>query len=135
MSNIGYVEAFKKYGAKLDNPMWAVSAIASDGSLVLSCWSLFFKSTGDGALRYIDSLGRWNGNPAGNNLLRKHLTEAYSNNLSVRMIVATPEDPKEMEASKDASKIKKKFHTREDVEGRITEFDGDNFVIEFRRKL
>lgn len=134
MSKIGYVEAFKKYGAKLDNPMWAVSAIAKDGALVLSCWSLFFKPTSDGVLSYIDSLGRWSGNPAGNNLLRKHLVEAYGNRLPVRMILATPNDPKEIETTKDASKIKKKFHTREDVEGRITEFDGDNFVIEFRKK-
>jgi len=39
MADLGFVEAFSKFGARLDNHMWAVSAIAKDGSLVISCWA------------------------------------------------------------------------------------------------
>jgi hypothetical protein len=56
MADLGFVEAFAKFGAKLENPMWAVSSIAHDGALVLSCWAHYFKGDGRGALRYVDSL-------------------------------------------------------------------------------
>jgi len=38
MNELGYVEAFARLGAKLANPQWAVSAMADDGALVVSCW-------------------------------------------------------------------------------------------------
>ncbi|MFO0967740.1 MAG: hypothetical protein U0793_19435 [Gemmataceae bacterium] len=38
MAELKFTEAFAKYGAKLSNPQWAFSALASDGALVLSCW-------------------------------------------------------------------------------------------------
>jgi hypothetical protein len=50
MAALGFVEAFSKYGATLANPMWAVSAIAEDGSLVISCWGHYFRSGGKGVL-------------------------------------------------------------------------------------
>ncbi len=131
-TEIGFVEAFKKFSAKLDNPNWAVSAISEKGEFVLSCWSQYFKRGDISVFRYVDRLSRWTGNTAGNNLLRSHLVKAYSEALPVRLIIATAEKPEEIETVSDASKIKKKFNVREDVVGRVTLFDGDNFVIEYR---
>ena len=131
-TEIGFVEAFKKFSAKLDNPNWAVSAISEKGEFVLSCWSQYFERGDIGVLRYVDCLSRWTGNNAGNNLLRSHLVKAHSEALPVRLIIATAEKPEEIETVSDASKIKKKFNVREDVVGRVTLFDGDNFVIEYR---
>lgn len=134
MAELGFVEAFTRFGAKLDNPMWAVSSIASDGALVLSCWAHYFKKGDAGTLLYVDSLGRWNGNELGNNLLRAHIDTAFSDQRPVRMVVATAENTNAIDHGNDASKIKKTFHIREDMHGRVTKFDGDHFVIEFRRQ-
>lgn len=134
MSDLGFVEAFAKFGAKLENPMWAVSSIASDGALVLSCWAHYFKGGGAGVLRYVDSLSRWNGNELGNNLLRRHISNAFEEGLPVRMVVATTTDTETVDHGQDASKIKKTFHIREDMVGKVTEYDGDNFVIEYHHR-
>ena len=133
MASLGFVQAFSKFDAKLDNPMWAVSAISSDGSFVLSGWAHYFKRGGPGVLRYVDSLSRWTGNERGNRLLERHLFKAFSEQLPVRMVVATAEKPEEVERETDASKIKKTFHVMEKNVGCVTEFDGDRYVIEFRR--
>jgi len=123
------VEAFSKFGAKLDNPRWAVSAIANDGAIGISGWANYFKSGGKGRLLYVDSLSRWVGNELGNKLLNTHLSKAFEEDLPVRMVVATAEHPEAVEREPDASKIKKSFHARDDLVGRIAEFDGDRFVI------
>ena len=133
MTDIGFVEAFSKFSAKLDNPMWAVSAIAKDGALVVSCWAHYFKKGDKGSLLYVDSLSRWNGNDLGNNLLRTHISRAFSNSLPVRVVVATAKDTNAIDHGNDASKVKKTFHVREDLVGKVIAFDGDDFIIEFKK--
>jgi hypothetical protein len=133
MATLGFVEAFAKFGARPENPMWAVSAIAEDGSLVLSCWSHYFRSGGPGVSLYGDRLSRWAGNASGNNLLRAHLAKAFQEALPVRMVVATAEDTDSIDHGHDASKVKKSFHIRQDAVGKVVSFDGDNYVIEFKR--
>ena len=133
MATLGFVEAFAKFGAKLDNPMWAVSALAVDGALVVSCWAHYFKSGGAGISHYSDRLSRWQGNGLGTRLLSEHLTLALDNQLPVRMVIATAVDPSAVDDGQDASKVKKTFHVRPDAVGKVLAFDGDNFVIEFQR--
>ena len=53
MAKLNFTEAFAKYGAKLSNPQWAVSAIAEDGAFVMSCWAHYIKSL-EGCMRYED---------------------------------------------------------------------------------
>lgn len=133
MADIGFVEAFAKFGAKPVNPMWAVSAIAEDGALVLSCWAHHCKSGGKGVLVYTDCLSRWGGNEMGCNLLRSHLEHAVAADLPVRMVVATTTETEFVDQGHDASKVKKTFHVREEIVGRVVSFDGDNYIIEYRR--
>lgn len=133
MATLGFVEAFARFGAKPANPMWAVSAIAADGALVISCWAHYFNGGADGALLYCDRLSRWGGNVLGHDLLRDHLTKALSEQLPVRMVVATTSETEAVDGGRDASKLKKTFHVRKDLVGVVTSFDGDNFVITFRR--
>lgn len=133
MADLGFVEAFAKFGAKPVNPMWAVSAIADDGALVISCWSHHCKSGGKGVLLYSDCLSRWGGNELGCNLLKAHLGQAVAGSLPVRMVVATTPETEAVDQGRDASKVKKTFHIREEVVGSVVSFDGDNYVIEFRR--
>lgn len=133
MESLGFVEAFAKFGAKPDNRMWAVSAIASDGALVVSCWAHYFKSGGPGVSLYRDRLSRWDGNSLGNDLCKRHLTRALREQLPVRMVVATAQDPNSVDKGTDASKVRKTFHVRHDAVGKVIAFDGDNYVIEFKR--
>ena len=131
MSSKGYAEAFAAYGAKLVNVNWAVSAIADDGALVVSCWKQYFIKNESGNTAYRDTLSRWGGSGAlGKNLLKEHLTKARSEGLPVRIVIASAENPKEVETATDASKIKKTFHIRKDWVGNVALFDGDNFDIE-----
>lgn len=133
MATMGIVDAFEEFGAKLKNPMWAVSSIAADGALVVSCWAHYFRKSERGTLCYFDKLSRWAGNEGGNNLLRNHLTTAFADKLPVRMVVTTAKETDPVDKGQDASKVKKTFHIRKDLVGAVIEFDGDSFVIEFTK--
>lgn len=128
-----FTECFAIYGAKLPNPQWAVSAIARDGSLVLSCWSVYFSRPGPTILRYTDRLSRWAGNEAGNRLLRSHIEEAFSSRRPVKLVIATPSDRRVVDDGSDASALKKIFHVKPEVTGVVASFDGDEYVIDFKR--
>ena len=113
--------------------MWAVSALAEDGALVISCWAHLCKPGAKGVLVYSDYLSRWGNNELGANLLKTHLSEAVARNLPVRMVVATTTETEFVDRGNDASKVKKTFHVRDDAIGRVVSFDGDHYVVEFRR--
>ncbi len=131
MARLTFTEAFARHRSTLVNPQWAVSAIAEDGALVLSCWAHYFKKHGE-ALRYRDRLSRWAGNDLGNALARKHLHEAYAGAYPVRYIAARTEQTQAVDRGQDASKLKKLFTVRTDLVGKVVEFDGDAFCIDFR---
>lgn len=133
MATLRFTEAFRVFGAKLANPMWAYSAIADDGALVISCWSHKLKLK-DRVLAYTDHLSRWKANTPGKSLLIEHLTKAREEGLCVRLIIATTDQPEVVDRGEDASAIKKTFHVREDVVGKVTLFDGDNFLLEFKAR-
>lgn len=128
MSKLTLSNAFRHYGAKLINPRWSCSEIAHDGSLVLSGWNHHLDAS---AMRYEDRLSRWSYNRLGRERLRKHLSQAAAQNLPVRLVIATADDPKAVETERDASTLRKTFAVRDDVIGRVIAFDGDEFVIEF----
>ncbi len=124
---LGIVDAFRVYGAKLKNFRWAVSSIASDGTLVISCWSTHFTTPNKDTLRYSDSLNRWNDiNPPGRELLAEHITAAYRDKVQIRLVMAHL-------AKNDAPKKAEYFHVRQDLVGLVSEFDGDLFTIDFQR--
>jgi hypothetical protein len=127
-----FTEAFARYGATLANPQWAVSAIARDGAFVMSCWKHYTRTVDD-ALVYTDTLSRWRGNRAGNQLLRKHLEEAHVGNYPVRCLIARTEETVAVDEGHDASKVKKIFYVRPELIGRIVLFDGDRFEIRFAK--
>lgn len=129
MSKLSLTKAFAQYGARLRNYRWSVSAIARDGSLVFSCWhQLLIGKTGS-RLVYKDKLSRWQGNHIGRDLLHEHLTRAFREKLPVRMVIATLKKPQVVTA--DASTQPKTFSIRKDLVGRVVEFDGDTFVIDY----
>ena len=132
MGALNLTTAFNRYGAKLANPQWAVSAMNDRGELVVSCWSHYLSSL-SGKLVYRDRLSRWTGNSLGNKLLRGHLEDAMNNNLPVRLVQATTSNVELVESGGDASQAKNTFGVREDLVGRVVLFNGDEFIIEFTK--
>ena len=133
MADLTITEAFRAFGATLANHMWAYSAIAEDGSLVISFWAHHLKFK-DRVLTYSDHLSRWKSNKPGGNLFVQHLRTALDQALPVRLVIATAEKPELVEQDSDATKIKKTYAIKEDVIGRVLVFDGDNVVVEFRHR-
>ncbi len=132
-----YTEAFAKFGAKLNNQKWSVSAFGSDGCLVVSLWQDWIKR-GElkGTLAYRDTLSQWKGNDAGRNEFRSHLSTVKVSRAPIRLVVAHPvsaADAALVGQVADESKIKKTFSVREDLVGSLEEFDGDALCIVFRR--
>ena len=132
MAALSLTTAFSRYGAKLTNHQWAVSALSENGELVISIWSHYLKPN-DGKLRCTDKLSRWQHNKPGNNLLREHLLRAVDEGLPVRMVIARTKATTEIDAGADASSVPKTFGVREDLVGKVVSFDGDNFVIDFEK--
>ena len=130
MSQLTLTEAFAQYGATLRNVQWAVSDIA-DGRLVVSLWAHKFRKAVGGVMPYEDQLSRWSG--AGNNLFREHLEQAIRDQLPVRVVIVRAEDPEAVDRGVDASTVKKSFSVRPGLIGKVTIYDGDQFVIEFRQ--
>lgn len=132
MASLSLTSAFGRYGAKLSNPQWAVSALSKNDELVISCWSHYL-GPHDGALRYEDRLSRWEGNKAGTNLIREHLNRAISEDLSVRLVIARTTETNAVDSGHEASTVNKTFGVREDLVGKVVSFDGDTYVIDFER--
>jgi len=131
VSKLSLKGAFAQYNAELKNVRWASSAIAKDGSLVISCWHHFMKPYVDGHKRYEDHLSRWPPDHPGRALLSDHLGMATAGNLPVRLVIAKLDDPKQW-ISGEASNLRKTFSTQERLIGQVVLFDGDAFAIEFR---
>jgi hypothetical protein len=102
------------------------SAIADDGALVLSCSTPHFRRPGPGVLRYEDVLSRNSSDPLGTALLGEHLALARDGELPVRMVVI---------AEAGERNTQRNIYARPDVIGQLIEFDGDHFIVDFRRLI
>ena len=130
MANLNMTTAFNRYGAKPRNVQWAVSAISDSGELVVSCWKQYLSSK-DGKLVYTDRLSRWAGNKQGNNLLRSHLEAAFKDETNVRLVIAKAGNPAAVDSGESATDSQNTFGVRQDLVGRVSAFDGDEFILEF----
>jgi len=120
----GLVDAFAQFGARPRDPVRGRSAIAGDGSLVLSCSIPNFRRPGPGVLRYEGVVSRDSRNSTGAGLLGEHLTLARDGDLPVRMVVIV--EARERNARRNV-------YARPDLVGRLVEFDGDRFTVDFTR--
>ena len=132
MATLGIKVAFAKYGALLYNVQWSVSAWAPDGALVVSLWEHHSrKKTAPGTLEFEGSASRWRG--PGNNEFRTNVAEAFASQAPVRLVIVRTEEVARVEAGEDGSKFKKDFHLKEDVVGKVIEWDGDNYAFRFTK--
>jgi hypothetical protein len=127
MGNLSLLEAFATFGGKPANRLHSVSAIASGGAeMILGCSASKFRHPARGILRYEDTLTREGERPAEMQSLGQHLTQARDGNLPIRMIVIT-------EKPEPTGKVSREIHVRVDLVGKVIEFDGERFVIDFVR--
>ena len=125
---MGIAAEFGRYGAKLVNVQWAVSALMDD-QLVVSLWQHRIRTQPGGRWIYRDHLSRWSGN--GNKLFGEHLHAAKARDLPIRVVKAITDNPALIEGGGDGSKARNTFKAHPERIGRLVEFDGDAFVIEF----
>jgi hypothetical protein len=93
--------------------------------MVLSCNSRNFARTRRDVLRYEDALSTGADSARHKTLLGEHLVLARDGELPVRLvIVTTPKGP-----------APRTVRMRADLVGKVTEFDGDRFVVDFSRIL
>jgi len=123
MENLSLEVAYGRYGAQIVNKQRSLSAVAADGSLVLTCLSERFSRPGAGVLRYSAQLSQEAGVSSRVNELAAQVKSAQDSGSDVRAVVITP--PRGM--------VRRVIHVRKDLVGKVVEFDGDNFVVDFTR--
>jgi hypothetical protein len=124
--NLNLIDAFGRFGATPSNRIRSLSAIATDGAVVLNCSQKYFGHPSPGVLRYEHTLS---GDAQGSKdvaLLGQHLTLARDGALPVRMIVA-------VSAASPKRGAARGYHVRPDLIGKVVKFDGDHFMIDFTR--
>jgi len=127
-----FSEAFAKYGAKLKNVNWSVSAENCAGELVVSLWKHRFLKPQGNSIVYKDFVDRWAGH--GNKEFRERLDKAFANKQVVRAVIARTNNIDLVENGGDASNLENIFHIREDWFGEVTAWDGNQFEIMFVRR-
>ncbi len=131
MNEVNLAEAFSRY--KVKPPKSARSAVTDDRALVLSCSYGRFQPAQSGIMKYEEDLSGETGSAA--SLLRTHLADALTNELDIRLIVAVPVQhmPAPNADPAPARPARSSFHARKDLVGRVTFFDGQRFIVEFRK--
>jgi hypothetical protein len=131
MASLGIKEAFSQYKATLKNVQWSVSAWAPDKSLVVSLWEHHCRASLPGTLEFSGSANRWQGH--GNREFRENVEVAFESKADIRLVVVQTKEVERVEAGEDAGKIKKDFFVREDLVGKVIEWDGENYAFQFIR--
>jgi hypothetical protein len=122
--NLSLVDAFARFGAKPSNRLSGLSAIATDGAMVLNCSRAYFGHPSQGVLRYEFRLSGGPSTSKDIGLLGQHLALARDGELPVRMVVMSVVDDKKRARS---------FHVRSDLIGKVVKFDGDHYIVDFTR--
>ena len=127
MHETNLLEAFASY--RVRPARRGRSALRPDSTLVVICGYAGFKSSQVGVFRYEEDLSGQAGEIAG--ALRAHLAEAKSNEYDVRVIVAV--EVSDSQSVERGAAARTSYYARKDLVGRVISFDGERFVIEFRR--
>ena len=123
MHTIPLEVAYSRLGVELPGSKRPLSAQALDGSLVMVCQSAGFSRPGPGVLRYAATLSLLSSPRSQVDALRTNLAAALEASTPVRLIVQT--------RAPDGSTGT--IHTRADLIGSVSAFDGDAYSVDFTR--
>ena len=126
MMSLTLIDAFGRFGAKPASRLRSLSAMAADGAMVLNCLPSHFGHPARGVLRYETSISAAQAESNVVTSLSEHLARAHDGGLPVRMIVTFPQQ--RGKAGRTGG-----YHVRPDLIGKVVEFDGDRFVVDFTR--
>jgi hypothetical protein len=125
MISLSLIDAFGRFGARPASRLGSLSAMATDGAMVLKCLPAHFGHPSRGVLRYESRLSASRAESKVVTTLSEHLTLARDGGLPVRMVVTFPERENTGRTSG--------YQVRPDLIGKVVEFDGDRFVVDFTR--
>lgn len=125
MVNLTLIDAFGRFGAKPASRLRSLSAMAADGAMVLNCLPAHFGHPTRGVLRYETRISAAQAESKVVTSLSEHLTRAHDGALPVRMVVTFPQREKTGRTGG--------YYVRPDLIGKVVEFDGDRFVVDFTR--
>jgi hypothetical protein len=123
MNSIPLELAYARLGVSLTGSRRPLCAMAADGTLVMVCQSTGFNRPGPGVMRYSATLSLLTSPRSQVEALRASLAAAVAAETQVRLIVQT------RAADGSAGTI----HTRADLIGNVSAFDGDAFSVDFSR--
>lgn len=123
MENLSLESAYARYGAQVSSKQRCLSAIAADGSLVLSCPADRFSRPGEGVLRYSARLSLEIAAQSRVAVLRDQVQRASTEGIEVRPVFITA----------PRGTIGRVIHVRSDLVGKVVDYDGDSFIVDFRR--
>jgi hypothetical protein len=123
VERLNLAEAYARYGAQLENKLRGLSAVATDGAVILTCESSRLGRPGLGVLRFEGQIQAETPVPRTTTLLGEHLTLARDGQRPLRMVIVTP----------STGRTKRSIHVRQDLIGAVTSFDGDHYVVDFTR--
>ncbi len=123
MERLNLAEAYARYGAQLENKLRGLSAVATDGSVILTCESSRLGRPSLGVLRFEGQIKGETPAAKTTTLLAEHLALARDGERQLRMVIVTP----------STGRTKRSIHVRQDLIGSITSFDGDHYVVDFTR--
>jgi hypothetical protein len=123
VENLNLSDAYARYGAKIPRGQPVLSAIAGDGTVVISCYAGKFGRTRRDVLRYEGTISTDDAGDRHKALLGQHLVLARDGDLPVHLVIVTP--PK--------GPSPRIISVRPDLVGKVTEFDGDHFIVDFSR--
>ena len=123
MDALTLTRAYQRYGAPTPRGQRPLSALAADGALVLSCYVGGFGRPHRDLLRYQDAVSTNRAGARQAELLGERLKLAHDGGLAVRLVIVTP-----AEAPAQGT-----VGVRPDLVGKVVEFDGDAFTVDFSR--
>jgi len=116
-------DAYARYRATIPRGQPVLSALTTDGAVVLSCNATKFDHPLKGVLRYEDAISTDPSAERHKVQLSAHLKLAHEGEMPIRLVIVTPA----------RGPLPRIIGVRPDLTGKVTTFDGDRFIVDFSR--
>ena len=123
MEPLRLADAYARYRATIPRGQPVLSAVATDGAVVLSCNASKFDHPHKDVLRYEADISNDTSAERHKVLLGTHLKLAHEGELPIRLVIVTPA----------RGPLPRMIGVRPDLTGTVTTFDGDKFIVDFAR--
>nr|WP_274514863.1 HNH endonuclease [Xanthomonas campestris] len=121
-------DAFRRYGVEIKDPQFNSSALSENPrQVILSLWSHNFSPD---MSRYAMETVHWKG--SGKHTFRAHLEQALAENLPIRVVVATSDNPTEVRAG-NAARASNDFEPNFSLVGQVVLLEANSFKLAFER--